>query len=83
MVHTLHRFIMINKTTTKRPSSAGTPAKLSDILDDMADKLMQRWVQENSKKLWLGGPSRKAVQADIAALLRKSYDLAKERYSKG
>jgi hypothetical protein len=74
---------MTNKTVTKKPPSAETPAKLSDILDDMANELMQQWVQENSKKLWLGGPSRKAVQADIAALLRKSYDLAKGRYSKG
>jgi hypothetical protein len=71
---------MKSSKTKLTPAPEAAPT-LTNMLDQMAYELVQKWAQENSKKVWLGGPSRKSVQADVAMLLRKSYNLAKERYS--
>ncbi len=69
-----------SKTGTSRSQPQPQPQKLSEILDGIAKEQVDAWAKENYTKLWLGGPGRKQVQADIAKLLRRSYDLAKERY---
>jgi hypothetical protein len=53
---------------------------LSSVLSGMAGTLVDEWTKEQKHTLWLGGPSRKKVQSDIAVLLREAYELAKERY---
>lgn len=61
-------------------STTAPPRKLSEVLDEMAGEVVEEWAKERKHTLWLGGPSRKDVRADIAKKLREAYDLAKDKY---